>query len=420
MIEDKSFDYEKYIQKHLKDIDNLEERRFAKELLLENLGKIFQWTEDKYNALEQRIQNELDVPWKYFNIFMTIVDKKNYDPINSFWFPVWEEDIHNKVTQEYETIYLEADEKECQEFLEQKTLAGINKETGQTVCFRITQSSKYQKSMEKLYTLFTSNHVPWQTMHMGHVERFFDLIPMEEAPIDLNCEYQYEKWNSYIKREKILLWNIQKTSIHAREYRIPCIDEVFYEHIFYLPEERAEEDGYLVETGEDILSIRYEKNKILLKTQKEALENAFVYRLHQKEPELSMGYLYPVLSNRKNDNLSARYLQQTGNFIQTPMELYRKIGEMSGEYSIEILGYEIVSQVRGSLLSGDMNGFTGVRLFSNDQRNILLLRIRKMEQYKDDYLYESQIRYILSQIQMEFLEYRCMGKLMDEVKEQYE
>lgn len=189
MIEDKSFDYEKYIQKHLKDIDNLEERRFAKELLLENLGKIFQWTEDKYNALEQRIQNELDVPWKYFNIFMTIVDKKNYDPINSFWFPVWEEDIHNKVTQEYETIYLEADEKECQEFLEQKTLTGINKETGQTVCFRITQSSKYQKSMEKLYTLFTSNHVPWQTMHMGHVERFFDLIPMEEAPIDLNCEY---------------------------------------------------------------------------------------------------------------------------------------------------------------------------------------------------------------------------------------
>lgn len=33
------------------------------------------------------------------------------------------------------------------------------------------------------------------------------------------------------------------------------------------------------------------------------------------------------------------------------------------------------------------------------------------ERHEEDYLYESQIRYILSQLQMEFLEYRCVGML---------
>ena len=411
MIEEKQFDYENYIQKRLKDIDDLEERRFAKELLLEDLGKVLKWTEGKYDALEQRVQNELDVPWKYFNVFMTIIDKTDYDPINPFWFPVCEEDVQKNDKEICETIYLEAEEAVCKEFMEQQTLTGIDEETGEHVCFRIEKSRKYQESMEKLYALFTGNHVPWQTVHMGHIERFFDLIPMGDLTEKAEGMLRYGEWDRYIRQGKMMLWNIQKMSVRTGEYRIPCIDEVFYEHIVYLPEEKAEEDGYLVESGDDILSMRYEKKKILLKASKETLEDVSIYRLHQKEPEQSLGYDYPILSNCKKDNLSTRYSQQTGNFIQTPLELYRKIEEMAGGYGIGILGYEIVDRVEGNYLSGDMNSFTGVRLFSHDNRKILLIRIGKEEQNQADYLYEAQVRYILSQLQMEFLEYRCMGSV---------
>lgn len=87
MFEEKKFDYENYIQKRLKEIDNLDERKYAKELLLEGLGSIFKWTEAKYAALEQRIQRELDMPGERFCTFMTIVERKDYDPINPFGFP---------------------------------------------------------------------------------------------------------------------------------------------------------------------------------------------------------------------------------------------------------------------------------------------------------------------------------------------
>ena len=413
MVDEKRFDYEDYIQKQLKEIDDLDERRFAKELLVESLGKMFAWTEDKYKALEDRVQNELDLPWKYFNVFTTVIDRNDYDPINNFWFPAYEDDIKKNAVQPYETIYLEADEAACREFLELGTLTGIDEETGQTICFRIEQSGRYQECIKRLHILFTGNHVPWQTVHMGHVERFFDLVPVVDSDgvVTTGCVLQGGKWDGCIRRGMILLWNIRKISVHSREYRIPCIDEVFYEHIFYLPEERDETDGYLADIGEDILSVRYEKNKIILKTKAEALEDVFIYRLHQGEPEQSPGYQFPVLSNRRKDNLAARYLQQTGNFIQTPMELNRKIEEMTGGYEIRLLGYEIIDDVQENFLSGDMNSFNGIRLFINDNRKILLLRFRRDEQYQNDYLYGSQIRYILSQLQMEFLEYRCMGVL---------
>ena len=47
MIEEYQFDYENYIQMRLKEIDDLDERRFAKELLLEGLAKVFACTEKK-------------------------------------------------------------------------------------------------------------------------------------------------------------------------------------------------------------------------------------------------------------------------------------------------------------------------------------------------------------------------------------
>lgn len=431
MVEEKFFDYEKYIQERLKEIDNLDERRYAKELLLNSLGEVFKWTEAKYEALEQRIREELAVSWKRFHIAMTIIEKENYDPINSFWHPICEEDIGKETDKRgYMTIYLEAGEREYKEFLKMDTIDGTEEETGRNIRFQIRKSLRYEKMMKKLYALFSSNHIPWQTVHMGHVERFFDLAPEEEILADSKVIFQWGEWEKRIKRGFIPLWNMEKTMVQSQEFRHPRLDEVIYEHIYYLGNGQ-EEDGYLIEAGDNILSIRYEKNKALVKTEKEVLEKVFLYRLHQGNRGNSYGYRYPILSNERKDNLAVRYLQQTGNFIQTPMELHRKAEELSGGYKIRLAGYEIRDAAEndsigetdmgaiGRRIEGDMNGYIGTQIFSRDKRSVLLFRFQReaMEEGKEaeregtqgDYLYESQIKYILSQLQMEFLEYRCMG-----------
>lgn len=420
MIDEKRFDYENYIQRHLREIDDLDERKYARELLLESLGKFFAWTDAKYEALEQRISRELSMPGQKFHTCMTIVKKEDYDPINNFWFPVCEEDVidvKDAEQQSYETIYLMADEKGCREFLKQGEITGVEEKSGKLIKFRIRKAERYEKMIKRLYMLFTDNHIPWQVVHMGHLDRFFELVPMQESVPDERVSMQWEKWEGCVKTEMIPLWNIQRIEISSMEFRVPCIDEVFYEHIFFLPDERVADDGYLMETEADILSLRYEESKVVLKSRQDSLKDVCVYRLHQEAPAESYGYQYPVLSNSRKDNLAARYLHQTGNFIQTPMELSRKIKEMSGCYEVEILGYEITDKVENNIavneiLYGDMNGFGGAQVFSDDKRSTLLFKMRIDEPERADYLCDSQVRYILSQLQMEFMEYKCVGVLV--------
>ncbi len=54
-IEEYPFDFERYIEERLREIDDLDERRFAKKVLLDGLGRGIRCMEAKYKQLEQRI-----------------------------------------------------------------------------------------------------------------------------------------------------------------------------------------------------------------------------------------------------------------------------------------------------------------------------------------------------------------------------
>lgn len=408
-MEEKYFDYEKYIQQHLKSIDNLDERKYAKELLVEGLEKIFYWSEKKYEALEQRIENEIPAPWKSFHVYTTVVSKEEYDPINQFWNPVCDEDIKGAGNPMCETIYLMADIETCREFLNQKMIVGLNKKTGESRRFSVEKAKRYESSIYHLHSLFVNNHIPWQTIHMGHLERFFDLIPEDGDEIGENEAFNWGEWDSLVGKNILPLWNIQRMMLRSREYRCPCLDEVVYEHIYHLGDNKINESGFLVENNEAIMSIRYEHNKVILRSSEESMEDVMILRLNQKLQNDSYQDRNTIFTNYKKNSLAARYLNQSGNFIQTPVELYRKFEELCGDYKISIKSYELTDTPEKHMIAGDMNELVNSQLFTGDNRKILLLKVSRNEKNEWNYLYESQLRYMLSQLQMEFLEYRCRG-----------
>lgn len=53
------FDFGRFIEERIREIDDLDERRFAKKILAEGIGKVIQETEEKYSRLERRIYEEL-------------------------------------------------------------------------------------------------------------------------------------------------------------------------------------------------------------------------------------------------------------------------------------------------------------------------------------------------------------------------
>ncbi|MDE7184297.1 MAG: hypothetical protein K2O40_07465, partial [Lachnospiraceae bacterium] len=301
MTEEKEFDYENYIKRRLREIDDLDERRYAKELLLGSLGELAAWTEAKYKALEQRIRDDLDNPWEGFQISMTVIDRADYDPINPFWRPICEEDLKPAKGSGRVSIYLMADDAGCQRFMAQGKAEAADRETGQQMCYSIIKPERYRICMERLHTLFLQNHVPWQTVQTGHLERFFDLVPDETLSDKLQPVFQWEDWAPYVRQDIIPLWNMQEKVLQSQEFRRPCIDEVVYEHVYYVGEYGNNTDGCLVDAGDNVRSIRYEKNKVILQTSKEIPGDISVCRLYQGDKGNSYGYHYPVLSNHRQD-----------------------------------------------------------------------------------------------------------------------
>ena len=54
-IREYPFDFDCYLEERLREINDLDERRFTKKLLLNGLGRVIGCMEEKYKKLEQRM-----------------------------------------------------------------------------------------------------------------------------------------------------------------------------------------------------------------------------------------------------------------------------------------------------------------------------------------------------------------------------
>lgn len=416
------FDFERYIEERLREIDDLDERKFVKKLLLEGLGKVIQCTEAKYQQLERRVYEELEIADNQYEAVLTIVKRNHYDPTNGTLFPVAEEDLEEKVLGEVlsdgsrhwlGSIFLEAADDKQRGFQDRKDFSGVlvQSEENKTAVFEIVQAKRYRDVMEGLYQVFQDNHIPWDTINTGYLDKFYDVyiniegtetVPksLEEVNIDFG-EYKGE-----IRYGLIPLWNMEWVKFDSADFMLPCINGIYYEHEFSL-EDKDEKDGYLIQTNEDILEIRHERKRIVIKSLKETFENWRALHIIQKETVRSLDYNAPLLTNRKRDSFIRRYAENSRIQLMTKTDLFRRIMEIDIRDYIEVVGYEICENARDFPNTEGMNWFVRDELFPMESRKVLLLKFK--ERQPGHYLNGSMVRFVISQMQLEISEYRCVG-----------
>lgn len=204
----------------------------------------------------------------------------------------------------------------------------------------------------------------------------------------------------------IPLWNMEWVRFDSADFMLPCINGIYYEHEFSL-EDKDEKDGYLIRTNEDILEIRHERKKIVIKSLKETFENWKALHLVQKETIRSLDYNAPLLTNRKRDFFIRRYAENSRVQLMTKTDLFRRIMELDIRDYIEAVGYEICENARDFPNTKGMNWFVRDELFPMESRKVLLLKFK--ERQPGHYLNGSMVRFVISQIQLEISEYRCVG-----------
>lgn len=424
-----SFDYERYIAEQLREIEDLDERRFAKKVLLEGLGAIIRQTEQKYRELEERIYQEMEIPGSHYGIVSTVVSRKHYDPTNGTLFPVILMDLtpekYGEVLSSEEylyagTVYLEADERCCVRFEEEryfKCRLRSESEERQIRC-QVRRAGRYRDAMEQLYQVFLDNHIPWETVNTGYLDKFYDIwIPREELQetaveinIEENMEFRFEGYEDVVRLGVIPLWNIEPMTFDSMNFMVPLVNGVYYEHEFQIDEERRQ-DGYLIQSREEILEIRHEWEKIVIRSTRESFQQWTVFRIVQGETEVSLDYVSPLLTNHRKDTFIRRYANNAGMYLLTKTDLFRRIMEMDIEDYIEVEDYEILEHGVGCPVQESMNWFVRDELFPMESRKVLLLKFRAKN--RENYLNDSMVRYVISQIQMDVSEYRCVGRLVE-------
>ncbi len=418
------FDFHSYIEKQLRMIDNLDERKYAKQLLLEGMEKMIGCIDERYHQLEQRIYNEIELSDNHYEIAMTVINRLDFDPTNPTLFPVAEEDLEERNPELPEaasnelyvnTIYLEHSERECRRFEAKKFYNGYAIIDGRESIARffVAPAIRYLEQMEHLYQLFQDNQIPWKTVNTGYLDKFYDVYMEMESLADRGSsgklertEIHFGEFEPFVRREFIPVWNIEHMTFNCTQFMVPCIDDVYFEHEFMVGG-GDERDGYLIHFNEDILEIRHEMGKIIIKAKVETYENWSAFRIAQAEPVVSLGYDRPFLTNRRRDTFLRRYAERTGVLLMTKTDLFRRIMELDIKDYIEISNYEIRDHMEEEGTGAGMNWFVQDELFPMESRRILLLKFREVS--PGSYLNDAMIRFVVSQLQLEMNEYRCVG-----------
>lgn len=258
-------DLQQHIRKRLTEIEDLDERKDAREILLEGLVPIFERMEKRYLDLENQIKREIEIPNEKYAVSMTVITQKDYDPINGTLYPVVPALLQEDKEQEKQEampciIYFAGSYQKKAEFEKAADFQGVD-DSGKSYTVRVRKAKCYQQALSELYQVFVYNKICWTTVNTGYLDRFYEIDTDGETDGN-GLKIDFGSYEEDIKNDMLLLWNIEKFTFQCRKFMVPCMDEKYYEHELDLKNYDLD-SGYMLGINEDVLKVRHEKIKLL-------------------------------------------------------------------------------------------------------------------------------------------------------------
>ena len=269
---------------------------------------------------------------------------------------------------------------------------------------------RYRKEVGKLYETFSYNGLRWNTVNTAYLDRFFD-IDLSGLPQNArDVEVDYGKYADMIEEELYPVWNIEKNVFKSSTFLSPSKDGLYYEREMIRQKDKEIILRLIQKTG-GMVGIRQEEEKIIVKSYEESysdLEGYNIFDIRYTKEELPIG----LISNKRKEGMIGRLLNKAKEKIHIEAEIERIIEELDiGEYvllkSCERLATNKAFLEEMKILP-DMNNFTNENFQLTDESPKLILRFLRNS---DSNLCEAMVRYAISQLQISFDEYICIGVL---------
>ena len=415
------FDVKKYVKDRLSEIKDKDEYALAKSVLYEGLYKMSEVFEERYKALHNKVYEELECKEESYEIAILLLSK-NENKFLRMFFPISDLDViedkgsdikrdSKEDKKSIKTIYLDATDSMCKAFLQENIrLSFTNNGEKHTILVQPKKALRYRKELGKLYETFSYNGLRWNTVNTVYLDRFFDIDLSEIPESAIDVEVVYGKYADMIKEELYPIWNIERNVFKSSTFLSPSKDGLYYEREM-VKQSNKEIILRLVLKTEGMVGIRHEEEKIIVKSYEESysdLEGYNIFDIRYTKEELPIG----LISNKRKEGMLGRLLNNNGEEIHTEAEIERIIDELNIEDYVSLKSCERLATNKAFLeemkILPDMNNFTNENFQLTDESPKLILRFLRNS---DSNLCEAMVRYAISQLQISFDEYICIGVL---------
>ena len=415
------FDIKKYVKDRLSEIKEEDEYVFAKSVLYDGLYRMSEVFEERYKSLYKKVYDELESKEESYEIAILLLSK-NENTFLRMFFPISDldviEDKEANIREEcmegknsIKTVYLNAADSACKAFLQENIRVSFtNNKEKHTLLVQPKKALRYRKEVGKLYETFSYNGLRWNTVNTAYLDRFFD-IDLSGLPQNArDVEVDYGKYADMIEEELYPVWNIEKNVFKSSTFLSPSKDGLYYEREMIRQKDKEIILRLIQKTG-GMVGIRQEEEKIIVKSYEESysdLEGYNIFDIRYTKEELPIG----LISNKRKEGMIGRLLNKAKEKIHTEAEIERIIEELDiGEY-VSLKSCERLATNKAFLeemkILPDMNNFTNENFQLTDESPKLILRFLRNS---DSSLCEAMVRYAISQLQISFDEYICIGVL---------
>ena len=422
------------IQNEIQSIHSLSERVAFKELMEGVFLGLYETNLRMYGELEQRVQDELGYDQSRYRVRTGVIEKEYFDASHHFLSPIEEKDLEEKhydmkeiVQSVNETGYFSLMRVViCYDFFELEELWKKTLTFKGVICteapereweieVQLRKNTAYLEKIKYLYHLFIKNGIPWQTVNAPYLYKMADVV-ITKLPEELNgtekikqVKIQFGDYSSYIQKELIPVWNIQKMVLDGIGFPTPCGDHSNYEHNISIYE-YGSEHAYLAEDNQKIQSVSQTSDKLRIISETGEAKKWNIYMLRSSTEHKIDRYTYPLMQNGRAESFAEKYQKKWNQNIRTRTELAHFIRGFALEDYVCYQNCEIMEQFPGSRETYSMNPFIEDEVRVPSAQMKLVLYFHKGE--KESWLQRDVMSFLTSEVQRIYPEYECGGVLL--------
>ena len=419
------------IYNRLQNITDLNERRLLKDVLLDVYENVVTYNMDMYDKLENRLYTEIDNPLDNFAIYTTLESTTKLDPVSEFFHPMIPADSEETIdlatlSQALATdtnptiasIFLKRSNADIDRFLAQnKTFTGtvVTNKSSYSITTKAKRCTKYTNKIEELYRLFQKNNVVWTTVNCPYAYKFVDIvlispITLGEGETITEITVNLGEYDQYKQVNVVPLGNISAIEAKELAFAMPAQDKINNEHHVKLSD-FGEQNGYLVAKDNiDYLYTLRREDMLVIIADTDIKQNWKLLKIEHISNLRERSMEYELLTNQRNMGFIGRYASVKSMIIRTNGELARLLQSYEQSKSVSYQGLDILDSYHGTKETTDYNFFIDDNIRIDASKKIMLMRFRIHG--GEDFLLYDKISFLVSEVQVLFPEYNCIGELV--------